>query len=65
MSEEYQAARKELDIMRQVLDALEPLDPAGRFRALAAIAARFGFYALAHRALDAAELATRREEPEP
>ena len=48
-------AREELAVMGAVLDALEPLTTPGRFRTLAAAAARFGFYDLARRALTAAE----------
>jgi len=55
-------ARKELEAMKQVLDALERLEPAARFRALAAVAARFGFYDVGHRALEAAQ-AIEQEDP--
>ena len=56
MSDEtIEKAREELKVIGKMLDALEPLKPAERFRTLAAAAARFGLYDLAHRCLQAAE----------
>ncbi|MFL5381282.1 MAG: hypothetical protein ACJ8GN_02025 [Longimicrobiaceae bacterium] len=53
--DEIDRARQELEVMGKVLDALKPLKPAERFRTLAAAAARFGLYDIAHKALQAAE----------
>jgi hypothetical protein len=61
--ETIENARKELEVMKQVLDALEPLEPAARFRALAAAAARFGLYEIARRALDAAQRSPPERRP--
>jgi hypothetical protein len=61
--ETIENARKELEAMKRVLDALDPLEPAARFRALAATAARFGFYDVARRALDAAQDVDDRSTP--